>query len=116
MTHIQNLTEVVLKCIDRHTAGIHVFNVADQPIYDLKTIFGEILLRKTGRKTFVFVPGKLVALVALLGSCLGANRKLSKQSLKYLTEDSVLSVKKAENLLDYTGQYEFYSSVDQLDI
>lgn len=116
MTNIQNLNEVVLKCMDKHQSGIHIFNVADQPIYNLKTVFGEILLRKTGRKGFVFVPGALVALAAFLGSCLGGNRRVSKQSLKYITEDSVLSVKKAKNSLGYTGQYEFYSSMDQLNI
>lgn len=116
MTHILNFTEVVSKSIERATPGVHVFNVADKKIYGLKSIFGEILQRKSGKRTFVWIPGPLVKFLSFLSSFLGSPQKLSKQSLRYITEDSVLGLEKAENLLGYTGQYEFYGSVDQLDI
>jgi hypothetical protein len=98
------------------TPGVHVFNVADKITYDLKTVFGEILRRKSGRKTFIFIPMQIVSLFVNIGSYLGIRGKLSKQALKYITEDSVISVEKAEKLLGYIGQHEFYTSVDQLDI
>ncbi len=116
MTYIRNLTEVVVKCIDQSAPGTHVFNVADKMIYDLKRVFGEILQRKLGRKSFIFIPGNVVAFFVFLGSYFGGNRKLSKQSLNYITEDSVLGVEKAERLLGYVGAYEFYERVGELDI
>jgi uncharacterized membrane protein len=116
MTHIGNLGEIVMKCLIQSTPGVHVFNVADKITYDLKTVFGEILRRKSGRKTFIFIPMQIVSLFVNIGSYLGIRGKLSKQALKYITEDSVISVEKAEKLLGYIGQHEFYTSVDQLDI
>jgi nucleoside-diphosphate-sugar epimerase len=116
MTHVRNLTEVVQKCLDQSAQGIHVFNVADKRIYDLKEIFGEILQRKLGKKVFIFIPGPVVAFFVFLGSYLGGANRLSKQSLKYITEDSVIGVEKAEKLLGYEAQYEFYTSVGELDI
>jgi nucleoside-diphosphate-sugar epimerase len=116
LTHIGNLSEIVMKCLTESSPGIHVFNVADKITYDLKTVFGEILRRKSGTKEFIFIPMPILAFLVNVGSYLGIRGKLSKQALKYITEDSVISVKKAEKLLGYIGQHEFYTSVDQLDI
>lgn len=116
MTHIDNFTEVVLKSIETAAPGVHIFNVADKKIYDLKSIFGEILQRKSGKKTIVWLPGPLVSFLSFLSSFWGGQQKISKQALRYLTEDSVLSVEKAEQLLGYAGSHEFYSSVDQLEL
>ncbi|MHA4739511.1 NAD-dependent epimerase/dehydratase family protein [Dyadobacter sp. MSC1_007] len=116
MIYIGNLCEMVVKCMAQSAPGLHIFNVADKITYDLRTVFGEILERKTGKKTFIVIPMPIVAFYVHIGSFLGFKGTLTKQSLKYITEDSVIGVEKAERLLDYTGQYEFYTSVDQLDI
>jgi nucleoside-diphosphate-sugar epimerase len=116
LTHIGNLGEIVMKCLAESSPGVHVFNIADKVIYDLKTVFGEILRRKSGRKTFIFIPMQIVSFFVNIGSYLGIRGKLSKQALRYIIEDSVISVEKAEKLLGYIGQHEFYTSVDQLDI
>jgi nucleoside-diphosphate-sugar epimerase len=116
MTHVQNLTEVVQKCIRQSAAGIHVFNVADKRVYNLTEIFGAILQRKFGNKRFIYIPGPVVAFFVFLGYYLGGVGRLSKQSLKYITEDSVIGVDKVEELIGYEAQYDFFSSVEELDI
>ena len=116
MTHIGNLCEVVMKCLAQSIPGVHVFNVADRICYDLKHVFGEILKRKSGKKTFIVIPMPIVVLFANIGSYMGIRGRISKQSLKYITENSVISVEKAERLLGYTGLQSFYSSIDQLDV
>ena len=114
MTHIGNLCEIVVKCLTQSIPGVHVFNVADKTCYDLKTVFGEILEQKSGKKTFIIIPMPIVTFFVFIGSYLGVKGRLSKQALKYITEDSVISVKNAERLLGYTGQHEFYTSINQL--
>ncbi|MCE7040217.1 NAD(P)-dependent oxidoreductase [Dyadobacter sp. CY312] len=116
MTHVQNLAEVVQKCIGQSAAGIHVFNVADKRIYDLREIFGAILQRKFGKKRFFYIPGSVVVFFVFLGSYLRGAGRLSRQSLKYITEDSVIDVGKVEKLVGYKGQHEFFNSVADLDI
>ncbi|MEO6283108.1 MAG: NAD(P)-dependent oxidoreductase [Dyadobacter sp.] len=116
MTHIGNLAELVVKCLAQSSPGVDVFNVADKTTYNLKTVLGEILKRKSGRMKFIFIPMPVVAFFVNVRSYLGIRGKISKQALKYITEDSVISVEKAEKLLGYIGQHEFYVSIDQLDI
>ncbi|MCE6991843.1 NAD-dependent epimerase/dehydratase family protein [Dyadobacter sp. CY323] len=116
MTHIGNLSEMVVKCFAQSAPGTHIFNVADKITYDLKSVFGEILKQKSGSKAFVFIPMPIVAFFVFVGSYLGVGGRLSKQALKYVTEDSVISVEKAEKLLGYAGQHEFFSSMGELDI
>lgn len=116
MTFIGNLSEIVVKCLAQSAPGLHIFNVADKITYDVKTVFGEILKRKSGKKKFIVIPMPIVSFFVNVGSYLGVKGRLSKQALKYITEDSVISVEKAERLLGYSGQYEFYTSIDQLDI
>jgi nucleoside-diphosphate-sugar epimerase len=116
MTHIGNLGEIVVKCMAQSNPGVNIFNVTDKITYDLKTVFSEILMRKSGRKQFIFIPMPIVSFLVNVGSYLGVRGKLNKQALKYITEDSVISVEKAEKLLGYIGQHEFYASIDRLDI
>jgi nucleoside-diphosphate-sugar epimerase len=116
MTFIGNLTEIVVKCLAQSAPGLHIFNVADKVTYDLRTVFRQILMRKSGKRTFIVIPMPILAFFVYAVSFLGVKGRLSKQALKYITEDSVISVEKAEKLLGYTGQYEFYTSIAHLDI
>jgi nucleoside-diphosphate-sugar epimerase len=116
MTHIGNLCEMVVKCLAQSAPGVHIFNVADKTTYNLRTVFGRILKRSSGKKTFIVIPMPIVALFVYIRTFLGIKGRLSQQSFQYITENSVISVEKAERLLGYTGQYQFYTSIDQLDI
>ncbi len=116
LTHIQNLCEAVTKAIAQSMLGIHIFNIADKRTYDLKTVFGEIAVRKSGKKKFILVPMFLIQLFIFINRLLNRKALLSDQSLRYITQNAVINTKKAKEQLGYNGQYEFYSSINQLNI
>jgi nucleoside-diphosphate-sugar epimerase len=116
LTHIQNLCEAITKAIAQSKLGVHVFNIADQKTYNLKSVFGEILAKKVGKKKFILVPICLIQLVIFVNKMLGRKATFSDQSLKYITQNAVIDIRKAEHQFNYSGQYEFYSSIDHLNL
>lgn len=116
LTHVYNLCEVVNKSVLLSKEGIHVFNVADKMEYPLKSVFSEILYRKCGSKSFIPIPTSFLSLLVKLNSVLGRKARFSSQALNYLTQNSPLSIEKAERELNYVGVYKFYDSIDQLGI
>lgn len=116
LTHIQNLCEVVEKTMLQSKLGIHIFNVADKNEYNLEAIFSQILYKKCGSKNFIQLPTSFVKLFILIHSMLHHKKQFSTQSLKYITQNSVLSIKKTEKELNYRGKYNFFDNIEQLDI
>ncbi|MBX3239980.1 MAG: NAD(P)-dependent oxidoreductase [Chitinophagaceae bacterium] len=116
LTHIQNLCEAVLASAAQSKPGVHVFNITDQKVYDLRSVFGEIAFKKTGKRAFIRIPDMIVRIIASAGAVPGLKSQLSTQSLNYITQNAVLMTGKAVKELDYQGNHEFYSSIDQLDI
>lgn len=116
LTHIYNLCEVVNKSVLQSKKGIHILNVADKVEYPLKSVFAEILHRKCGKRSFIPIPTSLLRFVVRMNSMLGRKSQLSIQALNYLTQHSVLSVEKAQKELDYVGVYNFYDSIELLEV
>jgi hypothetical protein len=116
LTHIYNLCEVVNKALLQSKHGIHIFNVVDKAEYQLKSVFGEILQRKIGKRSFLSVHVSLLRFMIAANSKLGRKSQLSKQALDYLTQNSMLSIEKAERELNYLGAYNFYDSIEMLDL
>lgn len=116
LTHVYNLCEVVNKAVLQSKDGVHIFNVADKMEYSLKTIFSEILNRKIGRRSFLPIPTAILKFFIKIGSLLGRRISFSAQSLNYLTQNSRLTVEKAERELDYVGFYSFYDSIGLLEV
>jgi nucleoside-diphosphate-sugar epimerase len=114
LTNIGNLCEAVQKAILQAKPGVHVFNIADKKEYDLKQVLGEILERKTGKRVFVEIPTGVLRALSLLSPLLGRNAKVTSQSLDYITQNSVMSIEKAERALNYRGEHEFFSTIDRL--
>lgn len=116
LTHIENLYEAVLKSISLSNPGTHIFNIADKEIYDLNAVFSEILIRKLSKKSFIRIPITMMKFIVFINSVLGGKGQLTKQSYKYITEYSQLSIEKAQTQLNYIGSHEFSKSIDDLDI
>lgn len=116
LTHIQNLCEAVTNSIIQSKQGVNIFNIVDSRIYDLQSIFGEILQAKTGKKKFIQIPAFVARLFVALNSIFKFKTPLSTQSLNYISQNSVLLINKAVEELNYKGALDFYNSIDQLDI
>jgi nucleoside-diphosphate-sugar epimerase len=116
LTHVQNLYEVIHSCIQQAQPGQHIYNIADQSVYRLKEVIGTIAQRKYNHKNFVHVPMPIVTTLMRLQQALGKKSVVTQQSLNYMTQDSVLSIEKAQAELGYRAAFNFFSSLDQLDI
>ncbi|HSI77174.1 MAG TPA: NAD(P)-dependent oxidoreductase [Lunatimonas sp.] len=116
LTHIENLYEAVTKSISQAKSGTHIFNIADNMVYDLNAVFSEILIKKVSKKSFIRIPARVMKSIVFINNILGIKGYLNEQSYKYIVEHSQLSIEKAEKQLNYTGKQEFYKSIDQLDI
>lgn len=116
LTHIQNICEVVNKSIKQSKPGKHIYNVADKVEYDLKTVFSEILYKKTGAKKIIQIPFWLVKLLVGINKVLGRKTNFNHQSIDYISQNSTLSLKRIEQDLGYQGKCNFLESIDQLDI
>lgn len=116
LTHILNLCEAVGKAVQQNRPGIHVYNIADKKPYLIKSVFGEIMLKKCGSKRFIHIPIPVVKFLIIINFITKRKSGLSTQSLKYITQQQVLDIKNAESELHYEAAYEFYTSIHQLDI
>jgi len=114
LTNILNLCDAVGMAIGHAKHGVHIYNIADKRDYDLKTVLGEILKKKTGRSAFIEIPTSILRALSLLSPLLGRNARVTSQSLDYITQDSVMSIANAESELNYVGQHEFHDTIDQL--
>ena len=116
LTHIFNLCEAVKQTIVHSAAGVHIYNIADKNVYELKSVFGEIAVKKCGNRRFVHLPLFLIRVYIIISGAWSNRKIISFQSLKYITENSILSIKKAQEEINYTGGYGFFESLHQLDL
>lgn len=116
LTHVQNLFEAVELCMQQAKAGQHIYNLADATAYRLKEVIGAIAYHKYNHKNFVHVPIPIVRASMYLQQALGRKPVVTRQSLNYMTQDSILSIDKARTELGYRATFNFFSSLDQLNI
>jgi hypothetical protein len=65
---------------------------------------------------FVHVPIPIIKVSMYGQRFLGKKPVVTEQALNYLTQDSILSIDKARTELDYTAAFNFFSSLEHLDI
>lgn len=116
LTHIDNLCEAINIAIQQAKPSVHTYNVADRNTYNLREVFSSIAIRKTGQIRFIQIPSTLIKLIAFVNSVLGIKGRLNKQSIQYLSLQSVLNIDKTRKELGYTGKHNFFEGLDQLDI
>jgi nucleoside-diphosphate-sugar epimerase len=116
LTHVQNLYEGIQACIQQARPGQHTYNIADQSVYRLKEVIGAIAHRKHNHQNFVHVPLPIVKASMSIQQALGKKSVVTQQSLNYMTQDSVLSIDKVQAELGYRANFNFFSSLDQLQI
>jgi nucleoside-diphosphate-sugar epimerase len=115
LTHIHNLFEAIQKSLIKSERGIHVFNISDDYVYNLKDVFGEIAYFMYGHRNFIYIPIWFVKIIVLISSVFKLRPTVTDQSLKYLTQHSVLSIYNAKEKLNYKGSFNFFDSISQLD-
>ncbi|MBX2962826.1 MAG: hypothetical protein KF687_09960 [Cyclobacteriaceae bacterium] len=96
--------------------GVHTYNIADSYKYLLKDVFAEIGFLKRGHRNFVHVPMPIVNWIIGVTKLLGIKSVLTRQSIDYLNQDSVLNIDKAMNELGYSPSRNFFNSIDELGI
>lgn len=116
LTHIENLLEAVVKCTHYQKPGIHIFNIADRDTYNLKEVLGAILLKKTRKINFIYIPLFILKGIVRISALTRLRTTFNKQSLNYLIWDSCISIQKAVTEFDYNGKFSFFESLDQLEI
>jgi nucleoside-diphosphate-sugar epimerase len=116
LTHVQNLFEAIRCCVEQAKPGHHTYNIADSTTYRLKEVIGAIAHRKYNHKNFMHVPMPIVKASLYLQQALGKKSVVTEQSLNYMTQDSVLAIDKAQTELGYTAAFNFFSSLEQLDM
>jgi hypothetical protein len=79
-------------------------------------VIGAIAQRKYNHQNFVHVPMLIVKASMYIQHVLGKKSDVTQQSLNYLTQDSVLSIDRAKAELEYSAPFNFFSSLDELDI
>lgn len=116
LTHIHNLYEAIEKSLMQSTNSIHIFNIADSCTYNLKEVIGKIAYQKYGHKRFLHIPVWFIKLIVSVQSLLRLKSTITRQSLNYITQNSVLSIKNAKESLNYLGTCNFFESIHQLGL
>jgi nucleoside-diphosphate-sugar epimerase len=116
MTHVHNLYEAIGKCINRAQFGVCIYNIADKETYRLKDVFAEISFLKYNHRNFFHVPMFVVNAVIATTKLLSIKSVLTRQSVNYLNQDSVLRIGKAIQELGYSPELDFFNSKDSLDL
>jgi nucleoside-diphosphate-sugar epimerase len=116
MTHVHNLFEAIKKGIVLTKPGIHTYNIIDKYTYRLKDVFGEISYMKYGHRNFFHVPMPVVNAIMTTTKLLGIKSVLTRQSVNYLNQDSVLRIDKAIQELGYAPELNFFNSKDSLGL
>ena len=116
LTHIDNFCEAILRAIQHNLPGVHTYNIADNRTYNLREVLTEISFRKTKTKKIIQVPEILIKLLVFANSALRLRGKINKQSIQYLSNDSILNITKAQEQLNYQGRLNLFNSIDELDL
>jgi len=116
LTHINNLTNLIIAAFKQSKKGIFIYNISDKIVYNLKSIIGEISLKKNGKKSFIRIPVKIIQLILFFNSLFKIRSNISKQSLLYLTQNAVLIIQKVQSDFEFDCSSNFYSSLSDLEI
>lgn len=108
VTHIANLVQAVELCLHQNKSGQHIFNIADSETYEMREVFAEIAYRHAGHRNLVSIPICLIHFLIWTTQRLGIKTVLSKQSVDYLNQNSVLSTDKIQKELNYRPAHSFY--------
>jgi nucleoside-diphosphate-sugar epimerase len=116
LTHVRNLFQAIKSSIAVTKPGIHTYNITDKEAYRLKDIFAEISFIKYGHRNFSHAPMSVVNLILAITKLLRIKSVLTRQSVNYLNQDSVLRIQKATQELGYSPELNFFNSKDSLDL
>lgn len=112
MTHVQNLINAIELSLEKPNQGSRIFNVADAQPYLLR----EVLLTlntaiQGGDWQIKSLPVAPLYGLASVFEFLGFHSKLTRQAIRYVTQDGVLDTTAIAQNLDYRAQYDFFSSL-----
>ena len=118
LTHINNLIEAVDAVITQQAKGNNIYNIADKKVYHLRSIFKAIGKRKKGDSVFFFeVPLHALRFFASVNRILGMKLiPVTKQALEYMSQNSVMDCSKSVDDLGLKYSYDFFGSIDALDL
>jgi nucleoside-diphosphate-sugar epimerase len=104
LTHINNLVQAIQLCIDSALTGTQIFNISDRTPYSVFKVC-MALLSEGGTKIPISIIPDILRPILQLKERLGLRSGVTVQSLNYLSFDSVLAIRKAEELLNYKSEF-----------
>lgn len=107
MTNIKNLCQAIEICIAQRKKGKTIYNIADGEPYQLNQIFKEISYLKSGHKRLIHIPLRFINFYLKIINTLNIKSNISRQSIDYLTQKSVISIVKAKTELNYDPKFTF---------
>ncbi|MDW3192851.1 MAG: NAD(P)-dependent oxidoreductase [Cytophagales bacterium] len=113
LTHVRQLLDASLLCMDQSKKGLHVYNIADDRTYLLEEVFSEIAFHQAGHRKLKHIPASLIEKIIALKEWLGIRVGVSRQSFDYLNQHSVLSIEKAKTELGYAPKTSFFDSISE---
>lgn len=111
LTHVRQLLNAALLCMDQSKKGVHVYNIADQQTYVLKDVFAEIAYHQAGHRKLWHLSSGLINIVIRLKEVFGIQAGISRQSFDYLSQHSVLSIDKAKKEIGFSAEVSFFGTI-----
>lgn len=112
LTHIKNLSAAIDLCIDADRTGAHIFNVADQEVYEMRAIVQGLLSEIHGRELpFWALPLGALQSAADFLERIGWSRQFTPYALAAVSKASVLNLQKIEVELGYSAPATLWDSI-----
>lgn len=115
LTHIDNLCAAVALCAARKDKSVQVFNIADLPSYEMRSVVQDLMSAIHG-KTIPFRALPLLPLkwLADISFSLGLASQLTPYALATVSKDCVLDIQCAREALGYQPQRDFWTSLTEI--
>ncbi|TNE27346.1 MAG: NAD(P)-dependent oxidoreductase [Bacteroidetes bacterium] len=112
MTHVDNLCDAVIACLNRAELGFHVYNIADANPYRLEDVFLAIAKAEYPDRDIRIetIPASIVRGIIRFFNMFRIPLELTLQSVDYVTRPAHLDISKAERELGYKAVRDFFRS------
>ena len=115
LTHVGNLCQAVMACVQHHQPGTRIFNVADAQPYAMNAVVQRLLSDIYGQPLdFLPLPLGPLRAVARVLYTLGLARQFTPQSLAAVSADSTLNTRKIGEMMGFEPHFDFWNSAGEI--
>ncbi len=119
MTHIDNLCAAVERSVqyfEKNQGGTHVFNIADQESYEMRSAVQALLSKVNGKELeFTSLPIGLIKKLGWILDRLQIQSPLSTLAINAVSLENVLDQSKIQRVLDYWPAHNFWDTLDEIE-